>query len=86
MHRFFPPKTNSQLNEAYDMGSNYPRRLTSRTKSSSVVVPNLKALTQEKNENTRYVRVRLVFIHIGKRNESAFVFSLLKIFQEILIL
>ena len=67
MHRFFPPKTNSQVNENHDKGNNYPKRFTSRTKSSSVVVPNLKTPIPEKNENTRYVRVRLVFIHIGKR-------------------
>jgi hypothetical protein len=62
MHKIFQQKSN----ENNDMGSNYHKRSNSRSKSSSHVVPSPIPIL-DKNDNTRMVRIRLVFIRIGKK-------------------
>jgi len=57
MLRFFPSKTNEN--------SDY-KRSYSRNKSSSHVVPSPTPILPEKTDNNYIVRIRLVFIHIGK--------------------
>jgi len=64
MHRIFQQKSI----ESNDMGgNNYRKRSNTRNKSSSHVVPS-PILILDKNDDTRYVRIRLVFIRIGKKN------------------
>ena len=50
-----------------DMGTTHHKRLYSRNKSSSHVVSSSKIKSIDKqNKNTRIIRIRLVFIRIGK--------------------
>ncbi len=45
----------------------YPRSFSHRQKSLATVVPNLICHLPDKYPNARQVRIRLVFIHIGKK-------------------
>jgi hypothetical protein len=67
MRAFSQSKNASRPAENSDMGTTYHKRLYSRNKSSSHVVPSsmIKDI-QKQNKNTRIVRIRLVFIRIGK--------------------
>ncbi len=69
MHRFFQPKTNLRSNENNDMGNNYRKRSYSRSKSSSHVVPSSMINIPENKDNAHIVRIRLVFIRIGKKRK-----------------
>jgi hypothetical protein len=64
MRRFFPSQNSLQPNE---MGDNHRKRSYSRNKSSSIVVPSPTIDVIKHTSNTRIVRVRLIFIRIGKR-------------------
>jgi hypothetical protein len=64
MHQIFQQKSI----ESNDMGNNYRKRSNTRNKSSSHVVPSPIPIL-DKNDDTRYVRIRLVFIRIGKKIE-----------------
>lgn len=62
MHRFFPSIGDENKEEAHHR----PRRSYSRHKSSSHVVPTVPT-NPDKKISARTVRIRVVFIHIGKR-------------------
>jgi hypothetical protein len=66
MRRFFPSQNSIQPNE---MGDNHRKRSYSRKKSLSLVVPSPPIDVLRHPTNTRIVRVRLVFIRIGKRTD-----------------
>jgi hypothetical protein len=83
MNRFFPLKKNLNSTESNDTGSTHHKRLYSRNKSSSHVVPHPVENLTKKKSNTRVVRVRLVFIRIGKGNLPFFTINYLKILGEI---
>ena len=62
MHRLF----HSKVNENNEMTNHYPKRSTSRHKSSSQVLSTL-WINPDAKDNARIVRVRVIFIRIGKR-------------------
>jgi len=64
MHRF-SPKIHLNANDHHLMEHKYPKRSRSRTRSSTLDVRSLKTPSLDHNENIRFVRVRLVFMHIG---------------------
>ncbi len=71
MRRFFPSQNSLQPNE---MGDNHRKRSYSRNKSSSIVVPSTPIDILRHTGNTRIVRVRLIFIRIGKRTHLFLLF------------
>lgn len=56
------------MNRSADYPMNYHRRFSRRMKSCSTVVPIPTFDCTDKYPNARIVKIRLVFIHIGKNN------------------
>jgi hypothetical protein len=69
MRTFFQSKNILHPIENPDVGLTHHKRLYSRTKSSSHVIPSPMISVPEKKSNARFVRIRLVFIRIGKENQ-----------------
>jgi hypothetical protein len=64
-------KQNHHSNENQDTETNNDhQRFHRRKKSPPIVVPNSTLNLMEKKSNARIVRIRLVFINIGKRKSS----------------
>ncbi|CAF2842061.1 unnamed protein product [Rotaria sp. Silwood2] len=66
MHRIFRSKKTHHSNENNDIENNCPKRLYSRHKSLSHVVPIPMIILPQDKTNIRIVRIRLIFIHIGE--------------------
>ena len=67
MPRFFHTKVNLNNNDTPDPSASHPKRLYSRTKSSSnIVVENPTSALPLPTPSTRVVRIRVVFIRIGE--------------------
>ncbi|CAF1090090.1 unnamed protein product [Rotaria sp. Silwood1] len=66
MHRIFRSKKTQHSNENNDIGNNYSKRLYSRHKSLSHVVPIPMIKLPQDKTNIRMIRIRLIFIHIGE--------------------
>jgi hypothetical protein len=64
MNRFFSSKTTET--------TDYYKRSYSRNKSSSHVVPSPTTNILEQKDNTHTVRIRLVFIRIGKKEKKIY--------------
>ena len=66
MQRLFRTQINALANEDSDADTTYHKRSYARVKSSSHVVPSPVINVPEKTNNLHIVRMRLVFIRIGK--------------------